>query len=210
MFTDELHIFGAGGHAKVVIDAAVYGFTIVGAYDSDSTLKGRTVLGIGIQAPPEMSAFSQKQVHVAIGSANAREKVLSSLVGSGAIAKTIIHPASSLSPYAKYGNACFLAAHSVIAPDVTLGESVIVNHGAVVDHDCEVGDYSHIAPGATVAGGVKIGRATLIGAGANILPMVQIGNNVTIGAGAVVINDVGDGETVVGVPARRVEGLNND
>ncbi|NVB78331.1 MAG: hypothetical protein HOV81_08050, partial [Kofleriaceae bacterium] len=42
-----------------------------------------------------------------------------------------------------------------------------------------------------------------IGLGARVRDHISIGTRATVGMGAVVVGDVGDGETVVGVPARR-------
>jgi acetyltransferase EpsM len=53
-----------------------------------------------------------------------------------------------------------------------------------------------------VAGGVHVGEGTWIGAGAVVKQGINIGSWCMIGAGAVVVNDVPDGLTVVGVPAR--------
>ena len=62
-----------------------------------------------------------------------------------------------------------------------------------------------VSPGVTICGDVTIGDRVLIGAGATICDRVTIGADVTIGAGAVVLPEtvVPDGETWVGVPARR-------
>lgn len=54
-------------------------------------------------------------------------------------------------------------------------------------------------------GNPVIGENVLIGAGACVLGKVTIGNNVKIGANAVVLEDVPDGCTAVGVPARIIE-----
>ena len=47
-----------------------------------------------------------------------------------------------------------------------------------------------------------IGDNVFVGAGARILGGIRIGNNARIGANAVVLDDVPDGATVVGIPAR--------
>jgi len=47
-----------------------------------------------------------------------------------------------------------------------------------------------------------IGDDVFIGAGARVLGGIRIGDRVVIGANAVVIQDVPDGATAVGVPAR--------
>ena len=49
---------------------------------------------------------------------------------------------------------------------------------------------------------VVIGSDVWIGAHATILPGVTIGDRAVVGAGAVVTRDVGEGQVVVGVPAR--------
>ena len=53
-----------------------------------------------------------------------------------------------------------------------------------------------------------LGHNIFIGSGAKVLGGIKIGNNVKIGANAVVLNNVPDGATVVGIPARvvKVEG----
>ena len=94
---------------------------------------------------------------------------------------------------------------SVVQSCAHIGKHCIVNTGASVDHDCEVADFVHIAPHATVLGGVKIGEGSWIGAGAVVKQYVTIGRNCMIGAGAVVLENVPDGATVVGVPAKEIK-----
>ncbi len=73
---------------------------------------------------------------------------------------------------------------------------------ANVDHECKLGSGVHIAPGAVLTGWVEVQDCAMVGAGATILPNLVIGEGAIVGAGAVVTKDVGDGDVVVGVPAR--------
>lgn len=93
---------------------------------------------------------------------------------------------------------------SVITTNVLIGYFVTININCTIGHDVEIDNFCTIAPGVHISGGVKIGDKTYIGTGAVIREGVKIGCNCTIGMGAVVTKDVPDGETWVGVPARKL------
>ncbi|TWC68389.1 acetyltransferase [Herbaspirillum sp. SJZ099] len=207
MLTDSVFIIGAGGHAKVVLDAIIAGeakYRIV-IRDDDSRMEGQVVLGHVVKVPALDIDMLGAFVHLAIGRANVREMFWEKTMSLGATPHTVIHPAALLSRFSQIGGGTFLAAGSIVGPCVEIGRSVIVNHGAVIDHDCIVGDFSHIAPNATLGGQVQVGKRVLVGAGANVLPGVNIADNAMIGAGAVVTRNVGAGEIWVGVPANKKE-----
>ncbi|HSV35307.1 MAG TPA: acetyltransferase [Ramlibacter sp.] len=199
-----LLILGAGGHGRVVADAALRAgaWDAVAATDRNaSRCQGELLPGVALLDPaPSLAAAAH--VHIAIGSARSREQEAAQVTGSLA---TVVHPQASLSRAARVGEGCFIAAQAIVGPCAVLGRCVIVNHGAVVDHDVTVGDFSHIAPLAALGGAVKIGQRVLIGSGASVLPGVSIGDDVIVGAGAVVNVDLRDAGTYVGVPARRVK-----
>ena len=69
-------------------------------------------------------------------------------------------------------------------------------------HDAYLEDFVHIAPNVALAGHVYVGEGTFVGMGASVLPGVQIGKWCVIGAGAVVLQNVPDGATVAGNPAK--------
>lgn len=206
MHIDRLVLFGAGGHAKVVIDAFLAGGgkpEQLSVLDGDPALHGARILGIEI-APlavgPELAGAT---CHVAIGNAGIRERISREILAAGGHLATIVHPAAILSPDARVGAGAFIAAGAVIAPASGIGEGGIVNHRAVVDHDCVVGAFSHIAPGTVLGGGVAVGDRTLVGAGAVVLPGRRIGCDAVIGAGAIVTRSVGDDEKVVILPVSK-------
>lgn len=201
---NQVTIIGAGGHAKVVIDALrlVYGTPSINLYDDAQHKQGAILLGIRVETPVPASFELLGDIHIAIGNNNVRQALGNILILAGNNFIGVIHPKAVVSPYAVLGKGNFIAAGAIVAADANLGDGVIVNHQAVVDHDCVIGSWVHIAPGAVLGGGVRVGYGTLIGAGAVILPGVKIGANVAVGAGAVVTKDVIDNVTVVGIPAR--------
>ena len=98
-----------------------------------------------------------------------------------------------------------------VHPDAKVyGDSLIrsgahVNYGVTMTRT-DLGVWATISPGVTICGDVRIGNRTLIGAGATIGDRVTIGDDVTVGMGAVVLPEtvIPDGETWVGVPARKL------
>ncbi len=92
-----------------------------------------------------------------------------------------------------------------IGDNVAMGCNVLVNTGAIIEHDCAISDHAHIAPGAILCGNVTVGEGAHIGAGAVIRQGIRIGAWAIVGCGAVVVNDVPDGVTVVGNPARPIK-----
>lgn len=204
MPTDALLIFGAGGHGRVVADAArASGTTGLLASDRNPALcQGELLPGIPLHRPDAPAPAQATSVHVAIGHNAARERE-SQALGPQRL-RTVCHPAASVSPFAQLGAGSFVAAQAVVAPGARLGLGVIVNHGAVVDHDCRVGDFAHIAPGAVLGGGVRIGNRVLLGAGAVVQPGLTVVADAVIGSGTVVCQNIDTPGTYVGVPARRI------
>lgn len=205
MPTDIL-IIGAGGHAKVVIEACNLSNpnTQIAVVDQSPDKVGIFLLGRYQVDLLDTSKKLPSHFHVAIGSNSAREILCKLNLAMNSSLIPIVHPCAILSPSAVIGAGSFIAAGSVVSSDAVIHEGCIINHGSVIDHDCHIGRFTHVAPNATVCGGVHIGEGCLIGAGAIILPMVSIGRNAVIGAGAVIKADVPAYKTVVGVPGKQI------
>ncbi len=94
---------------------------------------------------------------------------------------------------------------AVIQVDTKIGNHVLINTRASIDHDCVIDSYVHLAPGVVLCGRVTVGEGAFIGAGSVILPGIIVGKWAQVGAGSVVIQNVPDGATVVGNPARVIK-----
>jgi sugar O-acyltransferase (sialic acid O-acetyltransferase NeuD family) len=201
-------LFGAGGHAKVVIDTIREDgrFVIEGLLDDDEALLGSYVLGLvvkGTIAPESVERFGIENAVIALGSNLARADVARRFEGMVNWVR-VIHPRAYVAASARIGKGTVVFAGAVVQPEASIGEHVIVNTASSIDHDGIVGDFSHIAPGVRLGGEVRIKEGALLGVGANITPGRTVGAWATVGAGAVVIRDVPDEVLAVGVPAKPV------
>lgn len=201
----RLAILGASGHGKVVADTAeVCGWTEVLFFDDvwpSLTSNGVwDVVGRGQDLFEIAHEFDG--VLVAIGNNAIRQAKLTALVQHGATLATLMHPQAYVSRHANVGAGSVVFAGAVLNAGASVGVGGILNTGCSVDHDCFLADAVHISPGARLAGGVTIGECSWVGIGACVKQLISIGANVVVGAGAAVVSDVGEGMTVVGVPAR--------
>ena len=204
---ERLAIIGAGGHAKVVLDALLnLGWRNVSLdiYSEDKNEVGWDFSGYPVRYLSS-AALTGQQFHVAIGSNAVRHRITDAICKVGGSPLSIVHPRAIVSATSRIGAGSFVAAGSIIGPSAILGAGCIVNHGSVIDHDCRLDNYVHIAPGATLGGAATIMADVLVGAGANVLPKVTVGSAALIGAGAVVHRDIPAGSTYVGVPARQLQ-----
>lgn len=201
----QLVVYGAGGHGRVVADAAAAaGFDVLGFLDDRAPVNcavlGQAVLGDASW----LVDHSDVVVAHGIGDNAVRERVAQTIERIGCTIATVVHPSAIVSASALVGDGAVVLAQAVLNPGCTVGIGAIINTSAVVEHDCVVGDYAHVASRAGLAGGARLGRSALLGAGATVLPGRSVRSRGVVGAGAVVVHDVPADTVVVGVPAREL------
>ena len=84
--------------------------------------------------------------------------------------------------------------------------------GVVIGETAEIGDDCTLYHGVTLGGtswnkGKRhptLGNNVVVGAGAKVLGPIMIANGARIGSNSVVVKEVGEGSTVVGIPAYEV------
>ena len=109
-----------------------------------------------------------------------------------------------------------------IHPGAKIGRNLFIDHGmgVVIGETSEIGDNVTIYHAVTL-GGISpsidsenqrdakrhptIGNDVVIGSGAQIIGPIKVGNGSRIAANAVVVNDVPEGATMVGVPAKVIK-----
>lgn len=201
-------VIGAGGHAKVVIEA----IRAEGRYDPVGVVaptppEGGELLGVpwaGADDDLAQLRTLAPSAFVAIGDNALRQRLAGRLIAAGFELPVVRHPDAVISPTATLGEGTIVMARAAVGPLAVLGPCCVVNTGAIVEHDNVIGTASHVAPGATLGGTVRVGDRTLVGIGTSVRPLCRIGNDVVIGVGSAVVGDIPDGITVAGAPARRI------
>ena len=207
----SIFVYGASGHAKVVIDIIenMGRHDIAFVVDDDLHLEGTRLCGYQVIGDRNR-LLAQKDSQniltgiVAIGNNSDRARVAAWLIEHAFQVTSAIHTSAQVARGVTIGENTVVMAGAVINPDTEIGAGVIINTAATVDHDCRIEDAVHIAPGCHVCGNVAIGTMTLIGAGTTIVPGVSIGERSVVGAGSVILADVPSNTVVAGAPARMI------
>ena len=206
---EEYVILGAGGHARVVLDALELNKKeIIGLTDHDlqpgDRCKGYEILGtddvLGDLYKNGIRCAAMGIGHV--GEPAVRNHVYQIAQEIGFVFPNIIHPTALQANSVIVGTGNLFLANSVVNDEAKIGNLCIINTSAVIEHEVIIGDGVHIAPNATILGRAQIGSNTFIGAGSVILQGVHVGADCIIGAGSIVLHDVEDHCVVVGNPGR--------
>jgi acetyltransferase EpsM len=194
-------IYGAGGHAQVVADAARAQNLAVSGFCSDEgsghrlsvpLLPGLRTVGTEsfVQGPPQV---------VAIGENERRRRIASLLPG---LFRRIVHPSCVMGSDVEIGEGAMVLHRTVVGTGARVGCHAIVNTAATVGTGSVVGDFAHVAPHSWIGSGAQIGAGVLVGAGSVIAEGVTIGPWTTIGARALIMADIPAYKTAVGDPFR--------
>lgn len=201
---EKIFVFGASGHAKVVIDVLEKQgfFEISFIVDDDKHLKGNVFCNypvIGGREELLQKKNTPARGIVAIGRNGIRCSLSQWLEEHHYELVSAVHPSAQIGRDVDIGPGSVIMANAVVNPSTIIGRYVIINTGATVDHDCIVGKGVHIAPGSVICGTVRIGDASYLGAGSVVINNTVVGDKVMIGAGTTVYKDIPDGSRVVGL-----------
>lgn len=209
---EPIIIIGAGGHAKVLLEALHRaGCEVIGLTTLDHGMTNQSILGCQVLGSDEvLSKYERDRIRLVngIGSVDSlakRKRVFDNFKKRGFRFATVIHPGAIVSSDAKLGEGVQIMAGAIIQPGIAIGDNTIVNTGAAIDHDCKIAEHVHIAPGCTLSGNVIVGAETHIGTGATVIHGITIGRRCLVAAGAVVCTNISDAGRVSGIPATRMK-----
>lgn len=202
-------VIGAGGHAKVLVDAlGQLGRRILFVTEESPGRFGQLMRGVPIEGTDslildyDLDAVELVNGVGSVAQPHQRQQVFERFLYRGYRFATVIHPTATVSADTIIADGVQIMAGAVVQPGVLIGANTILNTSCSIDHDCTIGAHTHIAPGVTLSGNVAVGPGGHIGTGATVIQGMTVGNGALVGAGAVVVKDVAPGAKVVGVPAR--------
>lgn len=185
-----MYLYGASGHAKVIIDILrANNETIEALFDDNDKIHHL------LDYPVLRSSEVRGPLIISIGGNDIRRKIAEVLNVTFGKA---FHPSAIISEETEIKEGTVVMQGAIIQSGVRIGSHCIINTGASVDHECMIGDYAHISPHCTLCGNVQVGEGSWIGAGTTIIPGIKIGKWSVIGAGSVVTKDIPDKVLAVG------------
>lgn len=198
-----VHVFGSGGHAKVIIDALLANnierILLVCDYSNESHLLGFPI----IRTKQLYSSIKPSDAyHLGIGNILLRQKANGIARRVGLTPLSIIHPKAYVSKLATINDGVFIGPFAHVGVNCNIGKHTIVNTGATVEHDSFVADFCHLAPSTTLLGGAKIHTNCFIGANSVVLPKRVVNKNSCIGANSLVNKDIPNNSKAFGSPIR--------
>lgn len=206
----QLVIIGAGGMGRTLYDIARESV----GYGSEFVIKGfindiPDVLDNFPNYPPILGTIKDyvpKEDEVFISSIGADERVLciDRILSKGGVFTNIIHKTARIGSNVKIGKGNLIGPFTTLGADCMVGNYNMIQSYTVIGHDVVIGDCNRIDTHVTCVGGVRILNEATIHTSAVINHKVTVGNRAKVGACSFVIRRVKDGDTVLGVPAKKI------
>jgi len=214
MIKKRIAVFGAGGFAREVawlirdINSNSPAYDFAGYIVSDVSALGehdskQEVLG-------DISWLESNRnnidcLAIGIGTPAVRLKIAAALTEQFPNLEwpALIHPRAIYDARSwKIGRGVLICAGVIGTVNISIADFAMVNLACTIGHEARLGRGCVLNPTVNISGGVVLEDGVLIGTGAQVLQYVRVRAGATVGAGAVVNKEVGENETVVGIPAK--------
>ncbi len=160
----QLIIIGAGGHAKVVLDAVLkQGEYCVIGFAVDTHPIGTAIMGnytvVDTTQLANIVPTTNTYFVVALGNNNSR-KLIFEQASKNSLSATIIHPSAIIASDVTISNGTIILANVTINAGCIIGSNCIINSGVIIDHDCVINANTHLSIGTIVASKITIASET--------------------------------------------------
>lgn len=185
-------------------------YEIVGIYDDNSELIGKSFNGIVVDGPIEKVKKHDNDVKFifAIGSFRTRlirSEILKRLDIPNNRFETLVHPTAKIFSTAKVGYGCIIHYGTVIFNHTQIEDFCVIAANCVIAVDNLIGKGVLFGSNITTTTNVKIGNYSFIGSSTSIGENIEIEPGAQIGMGSLILKDIKAGAFVLGNPPRMLD-----
>ena len=206
-------IYGASGHAKMIIDILLKKseYTFIGFIDSYKPLNediyGYKIIGNLDALPNLIKKHNIHGIAIGIGDNYTRQKAYDkiSIIAPALEFIPVIHPSAILAIDIVIPKGTVIMANVVINANAKIGEFCILNTKSSLGHDSTMSNFSSLASGVIIGGNVKIGDSSAICLRATIIQNLTIGDHTVVGAASLVLKSIGNCKQAYGSPINTIK-----
>ncbi len=205
-------IYGASGHSKMIIDILHKNnnYKIIGFVDSykviNQTIYGYTILGNFDSLQQLIEKHKIESIVICIGENYSREKIYNKIINVAPNIEFIpvVHPSAIIAENIVIPEGTVVMAGAIVNANAKIGKFCILNTRSSLGHDSVIQDFSSLASNVTIGGNVQIGHCSAICFSTTIIQNIIIGNHTVIGAASLVIKSIGDYKLAFGIPINSI------
>ncbi len=210
---EQIILFGAGGHAKVIasIIEKQNKYIIAGFFDNLNLQNNKLGNYTIFHSFSDIKQHNIRKGIIAIGHNQLRHKFFKLIISSLPEMEfvSIIDTSAQIARDVEIGDGSVVMPLTCIHCGSVIGAHSIVNTKASLDHDNYLGNFASVSPGVTIGGNSSILDFAFIGLGSNIIQKITIGKNVIIGSGSTVLKNIPDNVVAFGSPCKIIRPIND-
>lgn len=176
-------IYGAGGHARVLLDGIhkQFGEHAVQIFFNDGD-DPKAIAGIPV-VPYATDKQPEEKLLIGVGKPEIREHLAAKISHRFGI---FIHPQASVASDAQIGEGTVVLAGAVIQSGAKVGRHTIINANVTIDHDGIVEDFVTTYPGVYVGYQAVLGKGSIINPNVVVMRFAKVAPFAEIHAGQII------------------------